>query len=131
VAFLLDTNTIIYYFKDQGQVAARLLQEHPRDMAVSAITLFELETGLKKSKQEARLRPQLDLFLQPIEVLAFGPVEAAMAAELRVALERTGKPIGPYDLLIAATAVAHELTLVTRNSREFTRVPRLRCADWY
>ncbi|MGH9651481.1 MAG: PIN domain-containing protein [Terriglobales bacterium] len=62
--------------------------------------------------------------------LPFGSAEARRAATLRVVLTRAGKPIGPYDALIAATALEHELTLVTHNTREFRRVEGLAVEDW-
>jgi tRNA(fMet)-specific endonuclease VapC len=69
--------------------------------------------------------------LAAVTVLPFGATEAQQAARIRAELERAGEPIGPYDILIAATALAHGGRLATRNVKEFGRVPGLSLEDWY
>ncbi len=129
--FLLDTNTLIYFFKGQGRVAERLLATTPRDIAIPAITLYELETGLHKSAAPEKRRRQLAALIETVAVIPFGPDEARAAAAVRPALEQQGLPIGPCDVLIAGTALACRATLVTRNLAEFSRIPDLQLADWY
>ncbi|EFI33181.1 PilT protein domain protein [Desulfonatronospira thiodismutans ASO3-1] len=129
--YLLDTNTVIYFFKGQGRVPERLLAIAPGETTVSSITVYEIETGIAKSRQPERLRSNLDQFLSMVVVLPFQTHEAKRAARIRADLEESGMPIGPYDILIAATAVANARILVTRNVREFSRVQGLMVENWY
>ncbi len=129
--YLLDTNTLIYFFRGQGQVAQRLLATPPAEVAVPTLVLYELELGLAKSNQPERRRAQLDSFLSAVRVIPFGHDEARAAARLRARLESRGEPIGPVDVLIAGTALSRHATLVTRNTREFARVDGLQLVNWY
>jgi tRNA(fMet)-specific endonuclease VapC len=130
---ILDSNTISYYFRGDPQVVPRLQAMRPADLAVPAVVEYELRYGLLRLPDEAsgRRLEALARFLRPLTVLAFDSECANQAARLRVALEATGQPIGPFDTLIAATALRHQATLVTRNVREFSRVPGLRWLDWH
>jgi tRNA(fMet)-specific endonuclease VapC len=129
--FLLDTNTLIYFFKGQGKVAEHLFAAAPGEVAISSVSLYEIEVGIAKSAQPAKRRRQFDTFLAAVSVFPFDPTAARAAATLRVDLERRGLPIGPLDNLIAGVALAHRATLVTRNTREFSRLPGLALMDWY
>ena len=129
--FVLDTNTLIYFFKGQGRVADHLLSTPPRDIAIPAISLFELETGLRKSSAPEKRRRQLTALVEQVTVIPFGVREAEAAANVRVTLEQLGQPIEPYDTLIAGIALAHNATLVTRNQAEFSRIDGLRLANWF
>jgi len=129
--FLLDTNTLIYFFKGQGRVADHLFGVTPGEVAISSISLYEIEVGIAKSAQPAKRRRQFDTFLASVSVFPFDRTAARAAAALRVDLERRGLPIGPLDNLIAGIALAHRATLVTRNTREFSRLPGLALMDWY
>jgi tRNA(fMet)-specific endonuclease VapC len=129
--YVLDTNSVVFFFKGEGRVAERLLAQHPVDVALPAIVLYELEVGVLRSKAPARRRAQLDTLVGAARVVPFGRAEAQMAARVRSALEQTGEGIGPLDTLIAATALASRATLVTHNTREFRRVPGLSIEDWY
>lgn len=128
--YLLDTNILIYYFKNEGHVAERMLAVPPREIAISVLTEYEIRVGLSKSKSEKRLQ-QFSAFVESISVLPFSSGEAEKAAALRVLLERLGTPIGPIDTLIAGTALANNKTLITRNMKEFMRVPNLPVLDWH
>jgi tRNA(fMet)-specific endonuclease VapC len=128
---VLDTNTLIYFFKRQGRVAERLLAQPPREIGVPTIVIYELEVGIAKSTSPEKRRRQLAELLAAVTVLPFGAAEAQQAARIRAELERAGEPIGPYDILIAATALAHGGRLATRNVKEFGRVPGLSLEDWY
>jgi tRNA(fMet)-specific endonuclease VapC len=129
--FLLDTNTLIYFFKGRGKVAEHLFAVPPSEVAISSVSLYEIEVGIAKSSQPAKRRRQFETFLAVVAVLPFDRAAARAAARLRVDLERRGFPIGPLDNLIAGVASAHRATLVTRNTREFSRVPGLALMDWY
>lgn len=131
--YVLDTNTISYYFRGDPQVTPRLQALPPKNIGVPAIVVYELQYGLlrlPKAASKSRLAA-LANFLQPVRLLAFDAECANRAARLRVGLEAQGTPIGPHDVLIAATALRHAATLVTRNVREFGRVPQLRVENWH
>lgn len=129
--YFLDTNTAIDLFKNRGRVAERLLAKKPREIAVPAIVLYELEVGAEKSQYPEKNRRQIDGLSALATVVAFGDEEARAAARIRAGLEAQGTPIGPYDVLIAATALANGGVLVTRNTRELARIEGLRVEDWY
>lgn len=129
----LDSNTISYYFRGDPQVVPRLQALRPADVAVPTIVEYELRYGLLRLPPEAaapRLAALAQL-LQPLQRLPFDAACAEQAAQIRAALEAAGQPIGAHDLLIAATALHHGAALVTRNVREFARVPGLRCINWH
>lgn len=130
--FILDSNTISYYFRGDPQVVPRLQAIRPADLGVPAIVEYELQYGLRRFPPEAaapRLAA-LKQLLQPMQMLPFDSECAAEAARIRAELEAAGTPIGPHDTLIAATAMRYQGTLVTRNVREFSRVVGLRWVDW-
>ncbi len=129
--YALDTNTVAYFFKGMGDVGTRLLAVAPSEIMVSAVVAFELAVGVAKSVEATRRREQLARFLEAVTVVPFGRQEADVSAAVRADLERRGLPIGPLDLLIAGTALARGAVLVTRNTREFTRVGGLRVENWY
>jgi len=129
---LLDTNACIAVMNDRPQARSRFRQIRRRREvgSVSVITLFELWFGVVKSARPAENAGQIDAFLPTIRLLEFDEDDARVAAQLRLQLTRAGTPIGSYDLLIAAQALRHGLTLVTANTREFSRVPDLRWENW-
>ncbi|MEX1032480.1 MAG: type II toxin-antitoxin system VapC family toxin [Cellvibrionaceae bacterium] len=128
---VLDTNTLIYFFKGEGKVAETLLQHAPSDIGIPAIVLYELRVGIAKSSSPQKRTQQLDELMSVVKVLPFGPAEAVASADVRATLEKQGTPIGPYDILIAGTALAHGATLVSRNAKEFKRIKALRIENWY
>jgi tRNA(fMet)-specific endonuclease VapC len=129
--FLLDTNTLIYFFRGQGRVAEHLFSTAPAEVAISAVSFYEIEVGIAKSVQPAKRRKQFDDFLGAVSVLSLDRAAARSAAVVRADLETRGLPIGPLDNLIAGTALAHRATLVTRNTKEFSRLHDLSVVDWY
>jgi len=129
--YVLDANTLIYFFKNQGQVAQRLMACHSSEIAVPAIVYYELKVGIAKSNAPQKRLEQLTSFISQVSVLPFTEKEADVAAIIRARLEQNGTPIGPLDTLIAATALAHDAVLITHNTAEFTRVLGLKHSDWY
>ena len=130
---VLDSNTISYYFRGDPLVVTRMQALKPAEVGVPAIVEYELRYGLMRLPPEAaapRLTALAQL-LQPLQVLPFDSECAAHAARIRAELESMGTPVGPHDTLIAATALRHQATLVTRNVREFSRVPGLQWVDWH
>jgi tRNA(fMet)-specific endonuclease VapC len=128
--FLLDTNICIYALKQNQAVLARLLAERPVDIGLSVITEAELRTGVAKSAAATKNARRLENFLRPLTVVEFSSDDAVAYAVVRAKLEHAGTPIGPLDTLIAAQAVARNLTLVSNNQREFKRIAGLRLENW-
>jgi tRNA(fMet)-specific endonuclease VapC len=130
---ILDSNIISYYLRGDPQIVPHVQALAPAEIGVSAIVEYELRYGLLRLPQEAakpRLAALMQL-LQPMQRLPFDSDCATHAARIRVELEAAGTPIGPHDTLIAATAIRHQATLVTRNVREFSRVPGLQWLNWH
>ncbi|MEX1364298.1 MAG: type II toxin-antitoxin system VapC family toxin [Nannocystaceae bacterium] len=128
--YLLDTDTCIYALKHERGVLGRMLAKPRESVHLSVVTESELRFGVAKSRSASRALPRLESFLRPLQVLEYGSDDAIAYARIRAHLERSGKPIGPLDTLIAAHAVARGLILVTNNQREFTRVPGLDVDNW-
>ena len=129
--YLLDTNVCIRILNGSPPgVIERLEGLDPADLATSAVVRAELVYGARKGLHVAANLRLVDAFFEPFACLPFGDREAVAYGSLRADLEREGRPIGPNDLLIAATALTHSLTLVTHNTSEFSRVPGLKVEDW-
>lgn len=126
--YLLDTDAVVDVLRRRHGVAERLAAVSPDDVRVSAMTAAELTFGALNSSDPARNRAQTEAFLAQVAVSAFGARAAAEHARIRHALRAA--PIGPSDLVIAATASATGTTLVTANTREFGRVPGLAVENW-
>lgn len=147
---LLDTDTFILLLRGTALVHSRTVREknvaasakrirercrhdigEGRRVGLSAISLAELEYGLHAGGRYNEKIPALQQVLLPFERFAFDPVNCVHHyGRIRSALEKSGKLIGPLDLLIAAHALALEATLITHNTREFRRVPGLHVEDW-
>lgn len=129
--YALDTNTVLDYFRGKGQVAARLLATPPSEVGLPAVAAYEVWVGVLGSQNAKRRQVEYERFLAIVAILPFDVVAGRRAADLRLALEREGELIRPMDMLIAATALAHGATIVTRNVREFDRVPGLTVVNWH
>lgn len=128
--FLLDTNIVSDLVRHpHGKVFDRISEVGEAEVCTSIIVAAELRYGATK-KNSSRLTSQLEAVLSAIEVLALETPVDAVYGGIRTALERTGQPIGANDLLIAAHALALDLTVVTDNEREFIRVDNLRVENW-
>lgn len=97
---------------------------------MSVVTLLELRQGAEKSQNPKKAHGNLDRFFGPLEILPFDEEAALQTARLRAALEKKGKPLGDLDSLIAGHALSANLVLVTKNTREFSRVKGLRLENW-
>jgi tRNA(fMet)-specific endonuclease VapC len=132
--FLLDTNIVIPVLNERDPAAARRLDEElalGTPIVMSTIVLYELRFGIAGSARRERNEAVLAHFMTlPLTVAPFEPDDATQAGDIRAHLEREGVPIGPYDILIAAQARRRRAVLVTRNRREFDRVPGLMVTDW-
>jgi tRNA(fMet)-specific endonuclease VapC len=131
IRYLLDTDTCIYLIKNRPpEILDKFRQHPPQEVAISIITLFELECGVEKSAYRQRSEKALSRFLQPLNLITLDRSAAKEAAAIRAQLEKNGMPIGPYDLLIAGLARSRDLILVTNNTKEFERISDLRVENW-
>ena len=129
--YLLDTNICIYLIKRcPSKVLERFRQHSPQDVAISTITLFDLQYGIEKSQYQQRSEGALAKFLLPLNLIDMDRSSAIEAATIRAQLEKEGMPIGPYDLLIAGLARSRDMTLVTNNTKEFERIVGLYLENW-
>jgi tRNA(fMet)-specific endonuclease VapC len=129
--YLLDTCVLGDFARGDPSTQNHLVQTPPRDLAVSTITEMEVEYGLRaNSNASRRLKPVMDDLLSLVSLLPYDSAAARATGKLRAFLNRSGRPIGGYDALIAGTALAHDLILVTSNVREFERIKQLRIEDW-
>lgn len=126
----LDTNICIALLKGDSEAVERLRLCNPGELAVCSVVRAELYFGARKSDRLDRNLALLARFLEPFRSLPFDDASSQEYGLLRATLERAGQPIGGNDLLIASIAIAHDCTLVTRNYREFARVPGLRVEVW-
>ena len=131
MSYLLDTNIIIFILKEPaGGLAMRLAQVSTAEIVICSIVEAELYYGATRYGVPPRRRTTLDGFLSPFRSLPFDSQCVPHYARVRDQLEREGQVIGGNDLMIAAIALANDLTLLTHNSDEFLRVPGLRIEDW-
>ena len=132
--YLLDTNACIALINGKPIAVRNRFQKAinaGEQINLSTVALFELWYGVEKSEQKEANRNRLQTFLAgPITLIAFEEEDAKSAGSIRAALEKVGRPIGAYDLLIAGQAVRNKMTLVTANSKEFGRVKGLVWEDW-
>jgi tRNA(fMet)-specific endonuclease VapC len=129
--YLLDTNICILLIRQKSPpVLAKLTSYAITDVSISAITVAELQYGVQKSTKPTQNQQALNQFLIPLTILPFDDGAAIHYGRIRAYLEAQGLPIGALDTLIAAQAIHHDLTLVTNNVREFSRVHGLNIEDW-
>ena len=131
MAFLLDTNVCIGILTARSPRALeRLRQLSPSDVHVASVVRAELLSGARNSTRVEANLAVLATFLSPFASVPFDDLAADYYGRLRATLHRAGELIGPNDMLIAATALARDLVLVTHNVKELSRVPGLRWVDW-
>lgn len=130
--YLLDTNTCIHAIRKNGNplVKARLSVTPPGEIAVCTVVVGELYYGAEKSGNPGPERLKVDLFIAPFANLPFDPKASSEYGIIRADLALRGLRIGPLDTMIAAIARVNNLTLVTHNTGEFSRVPGLNLVDW-
>jgi tRNA(fMet)-specific endonuclease VapC len=132
--FLLDTNACIALINARPVSVREHLEkelEGGSTVHVSSIVVFELWYGIAKSTLREKNAQNLAKFLSGrVSLLEFDEEDARFAGELRAGMESVGRPIGDYDLLIAGQALRHEMTVVTANAKEFSRIKRLSWEDW-
>lgn len=128
--YLLDTHICIYTIKNRPDSVRKTFIEHDGQMCVSTVTQMELIYGAEKSAAVARNLKDVEGFLSRLEVKAFDSLAAAHTGQIRAELARVGKPIGPYDQMIAGHARSLGLIVVTNNVSEFSQVSGVRVENW-
>ena len=129
--YLLDTNICIYIInKRPKSVVKKICTLSPFDVKISSISAAELEYGASKSICRDQNRTALYIFLSPFEIIPFDTRDAEIYGIIRAELERQGKLIGPYDMQLAAQALARDLIFVTNNTAEFIRIKKLKLENW-
>ncbi len=129
--YLLDTNICIYIIKKKPKkIFDKFSEISPVDVGISSVTVSELQFGVHKSLYVDRNREALFKFLLPLDIVDYDNNAAETYGKIRTDLEKKGKVIGAMDLLIAAQALSRDLSLVTNNQREFSRVVGLSLENW-
>jgi tRNA(fMet)-specific endonuclease VapC len=129
--YSLDTNTCIRVINQRSpQARTKLLSTPAQEVVVCSVVRAELFYGAAKSQTPEQTRKKQELFLQAFKSLAFDDNAASIYGRIRAELERAGTPIGPLDMQIAAIVLAHNLILITHNTREFSRISGLTIQDW-
>jgi tRNA(fMet)-specific endonuclease VapC len=130
VKWMLDTDTCIAVIKKHPGALKKLRGKSIGQVGVSSITLGELAFGAEKSSRPKDAHDALSEFLLALEIAAFDDHAAMRYGEVRAALARRGRPVGPLDTLIGSHAHSLDVILVTHNTREFSQVSGLRLEDW-
>lgn len=128
--YLLDTNICIYLINERPKKVLAHFKRHALgDIGISSITASELAFGVAKCGS-LKNRIALEAFLLPLQIVEYDAGAAMVYGDIRAALEKQGKTIGPLDMLIAAHALSRQLVLVTNNEKEFRRVDQLKVENW-
>lgn len=130
LTYLLDTNVLIMLLRHRAEALRPRLRAAGGRLAVSTISVAELEHGVARSTVPEHDGARMESLLSLVEVLPFDRSAAHHAGRIDAQLARLGTPIEPYDVLIAGQARSRGLIVVTNNIREFSRVPGLECEDW-
>ena len=130
IKYMLDTNILIYAIKNRPKKVRETFKSHSDYLSMSSVTLGELIYGAERSVQVARNLQDIESLAARMDVLPFDYLAATHFGQLRAELTKKGKPIGPYDSMLAGHARSLGLILVTNNMREFKRVPGLRVENW-
>ncbi len=128
--YLLDTNAAIALLKEHPQMQSHVRRVGQSALRVCAPVEAELWFGVSKSARQEQNRARLLTLLEWLPSLPFAGQATRHFGDIRAHLANIGTPIGPYDLQIAAIALANDLTVITNNTREFARVPGLKLEDW-
>jgi tRNA(fMet)-specific endonuclease VapC len=131
LSWLLDTNICISFLNgDDERIRDRMLSHEPEELCLCSVVKAELLYGARHSRRVNENLGRLERFFAPFRSLPFDDHAAEIYGVLRAQLRGVGEEIGANDMLIAATALAADVTLVTRNQGEFRRVAGLRIESW-
>lgn len=129
--YLLDTNIISYWMRGDLKLIQKLKSRSPAELSLSTITLAEIYYGIEKSpvkKKERRLK--IDHIKSQLELYPFNEAAAVKYGSILASLEKQGQPISEREIQIAAIAMANKLCVVTHNTKEFSRISKLKVEDW-
>jgi tRNA(fMet)-specific endonuclease VapC len=130
LTYMLDTNICIYVMKNYPHELREKFNALAEQLSISSITLGELHYGAEKSARRVENLTAISHFAARLEVLPFGAKAAAHYGQVRAELERAGTPCGPHDMQIGGHARSEGLIMVTKNMREFSRMPGIRAENW-
>ena len=130
IKYMLDTNILIYAIKNRPKRIREAFKQHSDYLSMSSVTLGELIYGAERSARVTRNLQAIEGLAARMDVIPFDYQAATHFGQVRAELSKKGKPIAPYDSMIAGHARALGLILVTNNVREFKRVPGLRVENW-
>jgi tRNA(fMet)-specific endonuclease VapC len=128
--YMLDTNIAIYTIKNKPNEVRESFKAHDGQMCISSVTLMELVYGAEASAAVERNLRDVEGFAARLEVLPYDNEAAAHTGQLRAELRKMGRPIGPYDEMIAGHARSQGLVVVTNNTKQFENVPGIRLVNW-
>lgn len=128
--YMLDTNIAIYTIKNKPGEVREAFKAHDGQMCISSITLMELIYGAEASAAVERNLRDIEGFVARLDVLSYDYEAAIHTGQLRAELKKIGRPIGPYDEMIAGHARSKGLIVVTHNTRQFENVPGIRLENW-
>lgn len=131
VHYLIDTNIIIYRLKNLGNVNANFLKNKDNHMSLSVISYGELVFGAKKSKAVEKNMETVNAIKSIFPLLEITSEIMNIFGEIKAYTQKIGKTIDDIDLLIAATAITNNFTLVTHNTKHFKNIPNLKVEDWF
>ena len=129
--YLIDTNIIIYRLKNLGNVNANFLKNKDKHMSLSVISYGELVFGTKKSKAAEKNMETVNAIKSIFPLLEITSEIMNIFGEIKAYTQKIGKTIDDMDLLIAATAITNNFTLVTHNTKHFKNLPNLKVEDWF
>ena len=130
IKFMLDTNIVIYTIKNKPTKVRETFKKHADQMCISSVTLMELIYGAERSSRPEENLKTIEGLAARLDVLPYEDEAVAHTGQIRSDLAKVGKPIGPYDNMIAGHARSRGLILVTNNENEFKRVSGLRLINW-
>lgn len=128
--YLLDTDICVFFLRGNDAVVSQIATINERDLAISIITLAELQFGAYHSAHVADNLERVSFFNENTQLVSLTPEITTEYARLKADLRRSGATIADFDLLIAATAKRHNLVLVTNNIKHFDRIEGLTLANW-
>ncbi|OQB97580.1 MAG: tRNA(fMet)-specific endonuclease VapC [Spirochaetes bacterium ADurb.Bin110] len=127
----LDTSTCIYFLNGRyGSIKEKILSTPPNEIVIPSLVKVELLFGAYKSQKRISNTEKVEMFLKPFEIVPFDDLVTYVYADLREKMEKTGRLIGPNDLLIASIVKFHGGILVTNNEQKFRQIEGLRIENW-
>ena len=128
--YLIDTDIVIYFLKDLHGVSQIISIHEPEQLNISILTLAELLYGAFKSSQKESNLQRIKKFLKLVNIIPFCEDSTYTYAENKASLRKKGNLIDDMDLMIASTAITNDMTLITNNTKHFSRVPSLKLDNW-